>query len=135
METKPTSFVVIDDLENLTEVRSAIGERREFSWPNLGRKVEEDLSITSARTWELSPKIADHILEKMSGDGIVVGWTRQTETTAFENILDWFEKSDLDPKVVIGSPEGTFSGRASAIRIALAYAPVLAPTSNSPALR
>jgi hypothetical protein len=135
MEQKPDAVVMIDDLEVITGVPSAISERSEFRGMNLGRKVEEDLNITSARMWELRPPIADHLLNKMSGDCVVVGWTRQTETAAFDSILDWFEKSGLDPKVVIGSPEGTFSGRASAIRLALGISPTLNQATSAPALR
>jgi hypothetical protein len=135
MEQKPDAVVMIDDLEVITGVPSAISERSEFRGMNLGRKVEEDLNITSARMWELRPPISDHLLNKMSGDCVVVGWTRQTETAAFDSILDWFEKSGLDPKVVIGSPEGTFSGRASALRLALGISPTLNQATSAPALR
>lgn len=132
MEEKPESLVVVDDFAELTPVRCAIGERREFSWPRLDKKLEDALSITSAQPYELAWKIADHITEK---NGVVMGWTRHTETAAFETILDWFERSGLDPKLVIGSPEGTFSGRASAIRLALGSSPTLSQTSSAPAFR
>ncbi|MCS4089334.1 hypothetical protein [Rhizobium sp. BK176] len=132
MEQKPESVVVVDDFAELTPVRCAVGERTEFSWPRLDTKLEDALSITSARPYELAWKIAEHITEK---NGVVMGWTRHTETAAFETILDWFEKSGLDPKLVIGSPEGTFSGRASAIRLALGSSPTLSQTARAPALR
>lgn len=135
MEQKPKSIVVISDLADLTPVPPAVGEMREFDWPRVGREVENGLSIASARMFELVPKIADHITEKMSDDGIVVGWTRQTETAAFEKILDRLEESGLDPRIVIGSPEGTFTGRVSAIRLALGNAPALPQAASGPALR
>jgi hypothetical protein len=134
MEEKLASVVIVD-FESLTDVPSAISERVEFGWPRLSPQVEGDLAITSVPRWEGSPKIANHILEKMAGgDCIVVGWTRQTEIAAFDKILDVFEKSGIDPKIVIGSPDGTFSGRASRIRLALGNAPTQSQSTPAPAL-
>jgi hypothetical protein len=135
LEPKPNSVVIIEDFADLTSVRDAVGERREFDWPRLGNKVESDLSITSVRAYDMVPNIADHVVTKLADEAVVIGWTRQTETAAFEKILDRLEATGLDPKVIIGSPEGTFTGRASAIRMAILNAPALSPAVISPAPR
>ncbi|MBY3433564.1 hypothetical protein HFN89_05325 [Rhizobium laguerreae] len=131
MEQKPKSVVVVEDFAHFTPMPCAVGERREFSWPKLGQKLEDQLSVHYAGMLDRVPDVADHIVEKLADDGVVIGWTRQTETTAFEKILDQLGATGLDPKVMIGSPEGTFSGRVSAIRLALSNSPVLSQTANA----
>ncbi|MCZ7861093.1 hypothetical protein O9X98_06705 [Agrobacterium salinitolerans] len=134
MMPKPASITVIPDLSHLTPVRPSVLFRHGFDWPRVGSEAENGVSITCARPYDLFPKIADHVIEMMQHDGIVVGWTSQTETAAFEIILDRLAEQYRDPRVVIGSPEGTFSGRLSAVRLALGNGPTMSRSASGPTL-
>ena len=131
---EPASITVIPDLSHLTPVRPSVLFRHGFDWPRVGSEAENGISIMCARPYDLFPKIADHVIEMMQHDGIVVGWTSQTETAAFEYILDWLAEQYRVPRVVIVSPEGTFSGRLGAARLALGNGPTLSQAASGPTL-
>ena len=124
------SVIVISEISYLTSVRRAACERRDLEWPRLDSENSEK-EIIHARTHEFLPEISDRILDGLARDSVVIGWTSQTETPAFEMILSKLQKSGFDPTVVIGSPEGTFSGRASAIRSAIFSSQDSAPVPDT----
>lgn len=121
---KPASIVVVNEVSMLTRISPSVLERREFDWPRASFAEGSGRTIVYARTGDFIPTVADHLKERLSGDAVLVGWTRQTETAAFQNILDRLSATGTDPRLLLGSPEGTFSGRVSAIRNALTSAPV-----------
>ncbi len=112
------SVVVVSEISYLTSVRRGVAERRCLDWPRLDSENTEK-EIIQARAHEFFPEISEKIIAKLAQDSVVIGWTSQTETAAFEKILSKLQETGFDPRVVIGSPEGTFSGRASAIRNAI----------------
>lgn len=117
MEDGPASILVVSEADGFDRVRPAAGERRDYDWPSDGPGENGGDAVIYLRS--RFPAAEGRFLEALSEDAVVVGWTRRTETAAFNDILGAFAVSDSDPRIVLGSPEGTFSGRVSAIRNAL----------------
>lgn len=63
----------------------------------------------------------DHVRDFLTKpDTLLMAWTRRTDAAAFERIAHMVGRSGVNPKLVIGSPEGTFVGKANEIELAFA---------------
>ncbi len=128
-ELEVGSIVVIPTSDSLSRIPFAVADHSDYGWPLPWRFPEEETKWVHFHRQDFlkdarSERTKD-ILSKP--DTLVLVWTRRTDRAAFERIASIIGGQDNDPRLLIGSPEGTVTGRANAIRACMEASPSLAP--------
>ena len=128
LENEVGSIVVIPTSDSLSRVPYAVADHRDYGWPLPWRFPEEETKWVHFHYQDFAKdrsERATNILSKP--DTLVLVWTRRTDKAAFERIASVIGSRGNDPLLLIGSPEGTVTGRANAIRESMEVTPSLAP--------
>lgn len=123
------SIVVIPTSDSLSRIPYAVADHSDYGWPLPWRFPDDgEAKWTHFHRQDLQRERSDRAKDILSKDDtLVLVWTRRTDRAAFERIASVIGAQGNDPHVVIGSPEGTVTGRAHAIRSAMEATPSLAP--------
>lgn len=128
LESEVGNIVVIPTGDALSRVPYAAGERRDYDWPLPWKFPDEEKKWVHFHRLDFKQDRSERAKDIMARpDTLILAWTRRTDAAAFERIASVVSRDGNDPRLVIGSPEGTLSGRANAIRLAMEVEPALAP--------
>ncbi|TLX17142.1 hypothetical protein [Rhizobium sp. MHM7A] len=128
LEPEVGSIVVIPTGDALSRVPYAVAERRDYDWPLPWKFPDEETKWVHFHRLDFKQDRSERAKDILSRpDTLALVWTRRTDAAAFERIASVIGRDGNDPRLLIGSPEGTLSGRVSAIRLAMEAEPTLAP--------
>jgi hypothetical protein len=128
LEPKVGSIVVIPTGDSLSRVPFAVADHNDYGWPLPWRFPDEETKWAHFHRQDFQKERSARAQDILSRtDTLVLVWTRRTDKAAFERIASIISAQGNDPQLIIGSPEGTVTGRANAIRISMEAAPSLAP--------
>lgn len=128
LEPEVGSIVVIPTGDALSLVPYAVAARSDYDWPLPWKFPAEEAKWVHFHRLDFQQDRSERARDILSrSDTLVLAWTRRTDAAAFERISSVIGRDGNDPRLVIGSPEGTLSGRANAIRLAMEAELTLAP--------
>jgi hypothetical protein len=128
LEAEVGTIVVIPTGDALSRVPYAVADHADYGWPLPWQFPEENTKWVRFHQMDFRKERSERATDLLSKpDTLVLVWTRRTDAAAFERIASVLSRDGNDPRLIIGSSEGTLSGRANAIRLAMEIEPTLAP--------
>jgi len=120
LEPEVGSIVVIPTGDALSRVPYSVGERSDYGWPLPWKFPEEETRWVHFHRTDFGRDRSERALDVLSRpDTLVLVWTRRTDAAAFERIASVIGRDGNDPRLIIGSPEGTLTGRVNELRHAI----------------
>jgi hypothetical protein len=128
LEAEIGTIVVIPTGDALSRVPYAVADHCDYGWPLPWKFSNEETKWVHFHRQDFTNGRSERARDILSRpDTLVLCWTRRTDAAAFERIASVVGRAGDNPVVLVGSPEGTISGRANEIRLAMQCERPLAP--------
>jgi hypothetical protein len=111
---------VIRSGESLSVAPDAVGTIRGFEWPLPYSFLDDEPKWLYINREDFNRGNSERVQDVLSRpDTLLVVWSRRGDRVSLERIASVINRPNYDPHVVIGTPDGTISGRASSIKLAM----------------